>query len=130
MPSPGAYWIFDLHDGRFYRPINFGASYPTYSGSPGHVNNPGYETVAHNGPIPRGMWRMVDWKRVSNDGNKTNVIVLAPEPGTRAYGRDNFLIHGDNAQMNQSASKGCIIINGASNRWNIWQSGVRLIRVQ
>lgn len=63
-------------------------------------------------------------------GSKTKVIFLSPEPGTNAHGRGDFFIHGDNPAMNQSASQGCIIINGWQNRWNIWQSGTRLIKVQ
>jgi hypothetical protein len=55
MSAQGAYWIFDLHEGRFYRPVNFGASYPAYSGAPGYVNNSTYENLSDNGPIPRGM---------------------------------------------------------------------------
>ena len=35
---------------------------------------------------------------------------LTPQSGTNTYGRDGFLIHGDNTAMNHTASHGCIIL--------------------
>ena len=35
---------------------------------------------------------------------------LTPQDGTDTFGRDGFLIHGDNQDMNHTASHGCIIL--------------------
>ncbi len=37
---------------------------------------------------------------------------LAPVPGTQTFGRDGFLIHGDNRR--HDASQGCIILDRAA----------------
>jgi hypothetical protein len=129
--SGNEHWVFDVRSGRFYRPVSFGATYNNvYSGAPGYQNNPSYETSRDAGPIPRGMWRMSGWRARSNNNRLSDVIVLEPMPGTNAYGRDGFLIHGDNRNGDRSASNGCIIIGGAENRLRIWRSGVRLIQVR
>jgi hypothetical protein len=37
-------------------------------------------------------------------------LPLTPDPGNEMFGRSAFFVHGDNAQMNHSASCGCIIL--------------------
>jgi hypothetical protein len=66
---------------------------------------------------------------IPHRGLAAPVIRLLPEPGTQVYGRDGFLIHGDNAAGNNTASTGCIIINGAALRQEIWNSGDRILEV-
>ena len=36
---------------------------------------------------------------------------LTPDPGNEMHGRSDFWIHGDNPDMNQTASQGCIIMS-------------------
>jgi len=58
------------------------------------------------------------WTWVSPDGKGENLIKLVPDQATagrvRAMGRDpnTFYIHADNGARNQSASQGCIIMDG------------------
>jgi len=54
-------------------------------------------------------------------------IRLKPDPSNEMYGRDAFLIHGDNST--ESGSQGCIILNGLSNRQEVWNKNDRILRV-
>lgn len=85
-----------------------------YSGNGEALNNPMMESVAGHGPIPRGLYEIVSWS-----GEKTytdhkgrvlgkQVAILMPN-GHNAHMRSGFLWHGDNAQMNFTASDGCIV---------------------
>jgi hypothetical protein len=78
-----------------------------YSGHGEGVNNPAMQGVPDMGPIPRGKWRI-------------NQACTHPRLGPVAMpltmiegddlGRFAFYIHGDNPQMNHTASHGCIIL--------------------
>jgi hypothetical protein len=53
---------------------------------------------------------------------------LTPDSGNQMFGRGGFLIHGDNAAGNQTASAGCPIFNlGVRNE--IGNSGDNIFRV-
>ena len=78
------------------------------------------------GPIPRGRWRMVEW-RTGHPASPSGVIRLEPMPGTIDFDRTGFLIHGDNTAGN--ASRGCIIVNGTARRLEIWNSGDNVLEV-
>ncbi len=56
------------------------------------------------------------------------VMALDPDPGNQMFGRDGFLIHGDNMAMNHTASEGCIIL-GRPIREQIADSADRVIVV-
>ena len=76
-----------------------------YSGKGEGLNNPSLQNTPNVGPIPQGSYDI---------GNATTskgplTIPLFPHTDTNTFGRDAFRIHGDNHQMNQSASEGCII---------------------
>lgn len=78
-----------------------------YSGHGVGLNNPAKEAMQNIGPIPRREWHVVRWD--DHHGDKgPQVAVLAPV-GHDAHMRSAFLIHGDNADMNHTASHGCII---------------------
>lgn len=97
-----------------------------YSGNGEGLNNPAMESVHDIGPIPRGKWRMVRMEAHHEDKGP-DVIVLQPE-GFDAYGRSSFLVHGDNALMNHTASHGCIIMpRFARNR--AWEDPDKTIEV-
>lgn len=73
-------------------------------------DNPLAESTPDLGPIPRGWYTL----ELLNDGgdyeNKGKLVFkLVPDEGNQMYGRGGFLIHGDNAAMNFTASDGCII---------------------
>lgn len=86
-----------------------------YSGFKEGRNNPDADHEKALGPIPRGYWRIgeaYDSKRV---GRLTIPLYkLDDTPGDDAdevTGRSAFRIHGDNSRGDQSASRGCIILN-------------------
>jgi hypothetical protein len=81
-----------------------------YSGHGAGLNNPAYEDVHDVGPIPQG-WYTIG--RFFDDlGGKGPVVAhLAGDAGNRMFGRSGFMIHGDNARGDHSASEGCIIAN-------------------
>jgi hypothetical protein len=80
-----------------------------YSGRGGGLNNPAADGVADVGPIPAGSWIIGDF--FDDPGGKGPVVChLTPAPGTDDLGRSGFMIHGDNQEMNHTASEGCIIL--------------------
>lgn len=80
-----------------------------YSGFGPGLDNPDMESVPSVGPIPRGGWIIDRWD--DHHGEKgPQVAVLSPH-GHNAHGRSAFLIHGDNADGNHTASHGCIVAN-------------------
>jgi len=82
-----------------------------YSGHGNGLNSPGMESVHDIGPLPAGNWIILEW--VDNYPTKGPVVArLSPVENT-AHGRSGFLIHGDNALGNHSASHGCIIAGRA-----------------
>lgn len=78
-----------------------------YSGHGVGLNNPALETMANIGPIPRGEWRI--WRWDDHHGDKGPQVADLIPIDHDAHRRDDFLIHGDNADMNHTASHGCII---------------------
>lgn len=92
-----------------------------YSGAlgPGR-NNPEMQDRHDVGPIPAGHWRIADLiPQTATHG--PYVLRLVPHADTNTFGRDGFLIHGDNARTHD-ASRGCIIV-GRSTRELVWLSG-------
>lgn len=86
-----------------------------YSGHGDGLNNPDLESVKSVGPIPRGKWRIVRWD--DTHGDKGPVVGVLEPVGHDAHGRTGFLIHGDNALANHSASHGCIIASRPLREW-------------
>jgi hypothetical protein len=80
-----------------------------YSGHGIGLNNPAQQETACIGPIPRGEWQIGSF--FDDPGGKGFLVTrLAPKSGTETFGRGGFMIHGDNAQGDRSASEGCIIL--------------------
>jgi hypothetical protein len=79
-----------------------------YSGHGVGLNNSAYEDVHDVGPIPQGCYTI---GRFFDDlGGKGPIVAhLAADAGNRMFGRSGFMIHGDNARGDHSASEGCII---------------------
>jgi hypothetical protein len=78
-----------------------------YSGVKGSCrNNPDCCNEPDTGPIPVGTWSIGE---PFTDIIRGPVVMrLTPSADTETYGRDGFLIHGDNKTGN--ASTGCIIL--------------------
>jgi hypothetical protein len=79
-----------------------------YSGNGEGLNNPAMQDVHAVGPLPQGSYTIL----APHADPKVGPIAmgLAPAPGNEMFRRGDFLIHGDNPQMNHTASEGCIIL--------------------
>jgi hypothetical protein len=80
-----------------------------YAGHGKGVNNPAEQETHDVGPIPRGLYTIGPSFTHPRTGPMS--MRLTPQPGTNTFGRDGFLMHGDNIAMNKTASNGCIIQN-------------------
>jgi hypothetical protein len=96
-----------------------------YSGFDNGKNNPQMQAVHNVGPIPQGDWTITGL-RLTTATHGPFVLVLEPAATTNTFGRDGFLIHGDNS--NHRASQGCIIM-GRDIREQVWDSGDRDLQV-
>lgn len=76
-----------------------------YSGIRTGLNNPDSQITPNFGPLPRGDYLV---------GYPTNrkgplTLPLFPAPYNNMYGRNAFLVHGDNKAQNKTASNGCVV---------------------
>lgn len=83
-----------------------------YSGRGDGLNHPEAQDQHGIGPLPQGTYTI----GAPHADEKVGPIAmrLTPAPGNTMFGRGDFLIHGDNAAMNHSASEGCIILPKAA----------------
>ncbi|MGE4482112.1 tlde1 domain-containing protein [Acidocella sp.] len=95
-----------------------------YSGTQGGRNNPAMQSVPNIGPIPQGSYTIGAPHDTTTHG--PYVMRLTPVPGSVTFGRNGFLIHGDNRR--HDASQGCIIM-GPQIRHKIWASGDHRLQV-
>jgi len=109
-----------------------------YAGHGQGLNDPESQSVgeaddkANAGPLPRGEYSI--GKQRDNTIHEGRVVLrasmrLTPDPSNVMEGRDGFLIHGDNAARNQSASEGCAVL-GPVERNTIGQSGINTLEVE
>jgi len=98
-----------------------------YSGIGAGLNNPAAQDQPFVGPLPRGSYGI---GAVVADGGHLGpfVMPLTPWAVNNMFGRAGFFIHGDNAQLNNTASNGCIIL---ARQWRtmIASSGDTLLTV-
>jgi hypothetical protein len=80
-----------------------------YSGAQPYVDKASAEWRKNLGPIPTGDYEIMPGYDHDNLGPVS--MPLAPAPDNTMYGRDDFFCHGDNQDMDQSASQGCIIMS-------------------
>jgi hypothetical protein len=78
---------------------------PTGSGS--FRNNPVAQQFRDLGTLPQGQYTISPAHGVPGKG--PCVMALTPAPTNNMFGRSGFLIHGDNAARNFTASDGCIV---------------------
>lgn len=79
-----------------------------WSGHGDAANDPSRERDHMIGPLPGGMYRMLDPRTSPQLG--TYVLDLTPFPANEMFGRSLFRIHGDTVNdANHAASDGCII---------------------
>ncbi|MBV8208217.1 MAG: DUF2778 domain-containing protein [Acidobacteria bacterium] len=98
-----------------------------YSGRGAGRNDPDMQHVPHQGPIPRGIWK-ISGPPVDTPSHGPYVLHLFPSPATEVFSRDGFLIHGDSLEHPGCASQGCIILP-RNIREQIWNSGDRILQV-
>jgi RHS repeat-associated protein len=82
------------------------ASCTGYSGKGQGLNNPAAQNQPNVGPLPQGSYIVGG----TTNRRGPNTRPLIPDPSNNMYGRAGFLLHGDNAALNNTASEGCIII--------------------
>ena len=118
-------WTWHQRDGRMDSPD--GKPFATgYAGRGAAKNDPDSQCVRGQGPLPRGVYRLV---RVY-DSPKTGpfTIELVPDRANLMCGRGAFRIHGDSAAHPGWASEGCIVLPRSA-RDAIWASKVHLLEV-
>ena len=99
-------WVYFQSSGQiFYRGALVGTGYAGFGEG---VNNPEDEAIPNVGPIPAGLYTIGPCFTHPKAGPMT--MRLTPLEGTNTFGRDGFLIHGDTASMDHTASHGCIIM--------------------
>lgn len=117
-------WVYQIADGRLSNAARPWVGYSGYSGRGVYRDDPGSTKEVAKGPIPVGLYRCE--KAVNHPTLGPAAIRL--DPGlTPMFGRSGFLIHGDNARGDYSASSGCIIV-GREVR-DLFRPGDRLIVV-
>lgn len=79
-----------------------------YSGNGPEMNSPESQNVRDHGPLPQG-WYTVEPPHVDEQTGPVSMN-LVPDPGNEMFGRSAFLIHGDNAALDHTASDGCIVM--------------------
>jgi hypothetical protein len=89
-------------------------------------NDPGQQAVRGVGPIPVGQYRVT--APFNHPAAGPYVLRLVPLFGTRTFGRDGFLIHGDSRSRPGAASHGCIIL-ARGDRELVWATGERTLEV-
>lgn len=98
-------WVFAVRAGTLSRNGSVVAT-GIYSGHGQGLNNPDMEAVQGVGPIPAGRWQIGTF--MDNPHLGPVISHLTPK-GFDPHGRSAFFLHGDNAELNHSASDGCII---------------------
>jgi hypothetical protein len=87
-----------------------------YSGRGAALNNPAMCDVPDVGPLPIGAYTVN--APIDPAGHLGPLAFpLIPDAANQMHGRDGFYIHGDNVEMNHSASCGCIILPRVDRVW-------------
>lgn len=79
-----------------------------YSGHGEGLDNASMQDVHDIGPLPQGVYTI----QPPHADTKVGPVAmrLVPAASNDMHGRGDFLIHGDNAAQNHTASEGCIIL--------------------
>jgi uncharacterized protein RhaS with RHS repeats len=134
----GLDWIYHQGSGQLQHTDSNGNTTNAGSGYAGYgpgLNNPAMQDVSGNrpnpsGPLPQGTYTIGPQQdNRTNDGhNLPGSMRLYPDQNNEMFDRGGFLIHGDNANGNNSASEGCPIFN-RNIRNQIGSSGDHTLRV-
>ncbi len=102
-----------------------------YSGYLSGLNNPAMENIHDFGPIPRGLWSVGTWFDDPEKGPMVchlSFLNITSNQPYQTFGREGFMIHGDNPELNHSASRGCVIL-GPSYRRSMMESDDKILMV-
>lgn len=99
-------WTYVITTGTLVR--NGAAVGHGYSGHSEGLNNPSMCNVRDVGPLPQGTYTIGQAHDSEHVGKFA--LPLAPDSANVMFGRSAFYIHGDNPQLNHTASDGCIIL--------------------
>ena len=100
-------WTYSQSTGALTDPDGFQLA-TGYSGSGPDKNQPEDQAVKNMGPIPRGGYTIGAPYDTADHG--PFVMVLTADAEDEEFGRNGFLIHGDNIHEPGTASHGCIIL--------------------
>ena len=130
----GLDWVWSQSTGQLTQVVNGqtvqGQGGTGYAGHGDGINNSALQNKGDTGPIPQGRYTIGNQQdNVTNTGTRlAQSMRLIPDANNNMFGRNGFIIHGDNTQGNQSASAGCPVIN-RSVRNQISNSGDNILRV-
>lgn len=107
-----------------------------FAGQPPGINDPAYQFVHGKGPLPEGLYDMIQWIE-KDDHLGLCVIALKERAETLLTNRDpgSFRIHGSRNLTTRGltaflqSSEGCICIGDCVSRRAIWNSGDRVLLV-
>lgn len=124
---------YEITTGRFWdrlmRLLGIAYSGGDCGRSPEAVNNPRMQSLPFVGPIPEGLYIIME--PVDTITHGPYFMPLSPDPGNLMWGRSAFGIHGDSIVNpgRKAASEGCITGLTKLVRKRIWESGDHDLRV-
>lgn len=103
-------WTYQISSGTLLNLNNIAVG-KGYAGHGKGLNNPDMMNVPDVGPLPAGKYKIGQ----PHDDKHVGVFALplTPDADNKMFGRSAFYIHGDNPQLNHTASNGCIILSRA-----------------
>lgn len=117
-------WVYQQSTGRLYHGTTLVAT--GYAGHGEGVNNPAMQHVENVGPLPCGFYTIQS--PVDHPHCGRYALRLVPDAENDMGGRAGFLMHGDNPDMNFTASNGCPI-QAYLIRKQVWESGDHRLQV-
>ena len=98
-------WLYVVSKGQLWRPDGSLLVSGCYAGNIPGMNQPNAEHIRGHGPLPAGMYLMDKF----DDHKGPYTVTLDPDRWNRMFGRSAFLMHGDNRELDHTASDGCIV---------------------
>jgi hypothetical protein len=99
-------WVYFQSNGELmYKGALVGTGYAGFGEG---MNNPNDQAIPNVGPIPAGLYTI--GPAFTHPAAGPITMRLTPQDGTNTLGRDGFLMHGDTASQDHTASHGCIVM--------------------
>jgi len=101
-------WRYVISTGQLFDPA--GQMFAIgYSGRGDGLNNPAEDALPDTGPLPIGRYTI--GPAFTHPSCGPIAMRLIPDAADDMHGRGGFLVHGDNAARDHTASHGCIILD-------------------